>query len=94
VPFSWFFVQFVLSISAILTVGMLTLPYDSFQDEELFQAAITDPQIAGTQICKDVIITLTGEPVDGASTYTDASGNTLSEHLLCKDDSLVTSRDI
>ena len=30
VPFTWFFVQFILSISAILTVWVLTLPYDSF----------------------------------------------------------------
>jgi len=30
VPFSWFLVQFILSISAILTVSALTLPYDSF----------------------------------------------------------------
>jgi hypothetical protein len=31
VPFSWFIVQFVLSISAILTVGVLTLPVETFQ---------------------------------------------------------------
>jgi len=36
VPFSWFFVQFVLSISAVLTVGVLTLPYDIFQDKDFF----------------------------------------------------------
>ena len=33
VPFSWFLVQFILSISAILTVSALTLPYDSFPDK-------------------------------------------------------------
>lgn len=32
VPFSWFFVQFVLSISAILTASALTLPSDTFPD--------------------------------------------------------------
>jgi len=32
VPFSWFFVQFILSISAILTVSALTLPYETFQE--------------------------------------------------------------
>jgi len=94
VPFSWFFVQFVLSISAVLTVGMITLPYDSFQDKDLFQQALSNPQIAETNICKDVIISLTGEPVDGASTYTDSDGNTISEHLLCKDDSTVTVAEI
>jgi hypothetical protein len=28
VPFTWFFVQFVLSISAFLTVAVLSIPYD------------------------------------------------------------------
>jgi hypothetical protein len=32
VPFSWFIVQMVLSISAILTVSAITLPYDTFWD--------------------------------------------------------------
>ncbi|USN59058.1 MAG: hypothetical protein H6767_03045 [Candidatus Peribacteria bacterium] len=32
VPFSWFFVQFVLSLSAILTASALTLPSDTFPD--------------------------------------------------------------
>lgn len=32
VPFSWFFVQLILSVSAILTVSALTLPIDSFPD--------------------------------------------------------------
>ena len=30
VPLSWFFVQFVLSLSSILSVSALTLPYDTF----------------------------------------------------------------
>ncbi len=30
VPFSWFIIQFILSISAILTVSALSLPYDLF----------------------------------------------------------------
>lgn len=32
VPFSWFLVQFILSISAILTVSAITLPYETFDD--------------------------------------------------------------
>ncbi len=32
VPFSWFLVQFILSISAILTVSALSLPFDTFKD--------------------------------------------------------------
>lgn len=31
VPFSWFFVQFIISISSILTVSVLWLPFDSFE---------------------------------------------------------------
>jgi hypothetical protein len=30
VPFTWFFVQFILSISALLTISALTLPFDTF----------------------------------------------------------------
>jgi len=33
VPFSWFFIQFILSISAIFTASMITLPADTFQDK-------------------------------------------------------------
>lgn len=32
VPFSWFFVQFILSISSLLMVAMLSLPQDSFKE--------------------------------------------------------------
>lgn len=32
VPFSWFFVQFILSISAILTAAALSLPFDTFTE--------------------------------------------------------------
>jgi hypothetical protein len=32
VPFSWFFIQFVLSLSSILTVSALSLPYDTFSE--------------------------------------------------------------
>lgn len=32
VPFSWFIVQFVLSISAVLTVTALSVPFDTFKD--------------------------------------------------------------
>lgn len=36
VPFTWFIVQFVLSISAILTVSMLALPFDTFEEYKFF----------------------------------------------------------
>ncbi len=32
VPFSWFLVQFILSIAAVLTVSSLTLPFDTFKE--------------------------------------------------------------
>lgn len=35
VPFSWFFVQFILSLSSILTVAVLSLPFDSFADLDI-----------------------------------------------------------
>ncbi len=43
VPFSWFFVQFILSLSSILTVAVLSLPFDTF------------PQISTKtiELCKD-----------------------------------------
>ena len=44
VPFTWFFVQFVLSISAILTVGVLTLPYDTFESKSTYKEAIAEMQ--------------------------------------------------
>ena len=34
VPFSWFFIQFILSISAVLTISALTLPSDTFPTYE------------------------------------------------------------
>lgn len=34
VPFSWFFVQFILSMSAILTIAAINLPYETFQNSK------------------------------------------------------------
>ncbi len=42
VPFTWFFVHFVLSISAILTMGALTLPSNTFSE---YQTKIDDVEI-------------------------------------------------
>lgn len=36
VPFSWFIVQFIISISGILTVAVLSIPYDTFKNTDLF----------------------------------------------------------
>jgi hypothetical protein len=44
VPFSWFMVQFILSMSAILTVWALTLPYDTFSSYHKEMQNIKIPQ--------------------------------------------------
>jgi len=36
VPFTWFFVQFVLSVSAFLTVAVLSLPYDVMENKDAY----------------------------------------------------------
>lgn len=51
VPFSWFFVQFIISLSWILTVWVLSLPYDTFKWTEFF-SKISDIEVW----CKDTII--------------------------------------
>ncbi|MDD5769889.1 MAG: hypothetical protein PHE25_02885 [Candidatus Gracilibacteria bacterium] len=49
VPFSWFFVQFILSLSSLLTTAVLSLPFDSFQDLNLKSKNI-EMCLNGTQI--------------------------------------------
>lgn len=51
VPFTWFFVQFVLSISSILTVWVLSLPYDTFKDTYM-----KIEKLDQVKFCKDYII--------------------------------------
>jgi len=84
VPFSWFFVQFVLAISAVLTVGMLTLPYDSFKDQSLLWDALADTKLWGTTICKDVIIFFSDEQPAWSTDLSADWENTLSENIRCK----------
>lgn len=57
VPFSWFFVQFVLSITSILTVWVLTLPYDTFKDRPEL-AEVLSEDVKSQKFCKDFIIDL------------------------------------
>ena len=57
VPFSWFFVQFILSISSIFTVWVLTLPYDVFQDRPQLDQVV-EGKIWQQTICTDIIIDL------------------------------------
>lgn len=62
VPFSWFFVQFVVSVSAVLTIGVLTLPYDTFKDKDFFQNINSD-----FKICTHPVIDLGSVDVDTGS---------------------------
>jgi len=48
VPFSWFIVQFTISIASILSVAILTLPLDSFPDVK--------KNFEETKICHDLTI--------------------------------------
>lgn len=53
VPFSWFFVSFILSISSWLTVWVLSLPYDTFKDTHL-----TQDKLEKIEFCKNYTVTL------------------------------------
>lgn len=53
VPFSWFFVQFVISLSWILTVWVLSLPYDTFKWTDFFSEA----NLKKIEICSNFTIT-------------------------------------
>jgi hypothetical protein len=98
VPFSWFFVQFLLSLSAILTVGVLTLPYDSFQGNELFDQAMENPELAGKEICKDVVISFNGDftGADGVvnTTQLGEDANELDENIKCKEGGKITIKEL
>ncbi|MDQ7022456.1 MAG: hypothetical protein Q9M97_02830 [Candidatus Gracilibacteria bacterium] len=52
VPFTWFFVQFVLSISAFLTLAVLSLPYDVMEGKPAYN------KIEKQQICRNFVINL------------------------------------
>ncbi len=99
VPFSWFFVQFLLSLSAILTVGVLTLPYESFQNEELFGAAMEESEVTNQKFCKDIIISITGnfDGVEGGTSSLTEWEDALQENIRCKgegDSGKVSIKDI
>lgn len=83
VPFSWFFIQFVLAISAILTVWVLTLPYDSFQDQSLLGDALEGTELGDSFICKDVIISFSWEFEEGATDFSAWDSDVLSENIKC-----------
>lgn len=84
VPFSWFFVQFVLSVSAVLTVWVLTLPYDTFKDKDLFSDVESD-----IPICTHLELYLSSTPEDTG--WTDTA---FGEFMKCKEDGTKTISQI
>ena len=92
VPFTWFLVQFILSISAVLTVAVLSLPYDIFRDK--LQDDTNSSELLNQGICVDIIINLqSGEATEGVS-LTD-SDDGLMEAIRCRnEDSKVSIMDI
>ncbi len=93
VPFSWFFVQFMLSLSAILTVGVLTLPYDSFNSETLFQKWIQ--ALEKEKICKDVIINFSDEDLWATTPIASGAwGDAVSERIVCAEDGTVSVKEL
>ena len=62
VPFTWFFVQFILSVSAILTISVLGLPYDIMSDKPIFD------KVKNQKICTDYTFDLTVKTSDKKNT--------------------------
>ena len=94
VPFSWFFVQFLLSISAILTVWVLTLPYDSFSNHDLFVQALDNTELAGEEICKDVVISFNWDFEWKNVEQLSSEENDLDENVKCLQDGKVTIKEL
>ena len=100
VPFSWFFVQFVISISSILTVGVLTLPYDVFQEKPLYSEALDKAELGNSKICKDIVISFSSSKPwslwgSSAPTVPISENGVVNENIKCASaSSLVTIREI
>jgi len=79
VPFSWFLVQFILSLSAILTVASLSLPFDTFPKHE---AAFNDIMVPIE--CK----------LDLSSIWTDSSTTWTDWFISCKEDGKISVTEL
>jgi hypothetical protein len=44
VPFSWFIVQFLVSVSSILTISAMNLPFEAFKDYEKAMSEVRIPE--------------------------------------------------
>ncbi|NUJ97545.1 hypothetical protein HGA92_02015 [Candidatus Gracilibacteria bacterium] len=88
VPFSWFFVQFILSISAFLSVASLSLPYSTFQGMDSFTEAIKDKKI-----CSNYQLHLSSG--SGQTTKGTSSGAyDIGDILICKEGSLKNVEEV
>lgn len=94
VPFSWFFVQLVLSVCSVLTVWVLTLPYDSFKDKELFSQALEKQEFAEEKICKDIVIAFDGDFSNHDVEDISTEENGLDENIKCKTDGKLTIKEL
>ena len=63
VPISWFFVQFVLSVTSILTIAVLTVPFSTFQWYDFFE----DLDTMTKPICVEYTLNLWEVPKDATS---------------------------
>ena len=81
VPFTWFLVQFILSVSAVLTVAVLSLPYDIFRDK--LEGDTNSSALLNQGICKDIIINLqSGDAAEGVSLTSGEDG--LTDAIRCR----------
>lgn len=84
VPFTWFLVQFILSISAVLTVAVLSLPYDIFAGR--VKDDTSGSEILNTRICNDIVIVLQGDPNQFTSLSDSPEANKMMESVRCRSD--------
>jgi len=97
VPFSWFFVSFIISISSILTVSALTLPFDSFdekiapllEDIKILEGLANQDEnlelVGANLICTKHIIYLWGKRETDKSIAEDSEENVVYECASDKD---------
>ena len=82
VPFSWFLVQFIISISSILTASVLSIPHDV-----LSKNSTINKQMSAMQICTHIFITDSEKNKDSKKENKSVLGN-------CKDEDRENVNDI
>lgn len=75
VPFSWFIVQFLVSVSSILTISAMNLPFEAFKDYESAMSTVSIP--------KNCTINL---PSLWASEWQQKAGTSTDEIFSCSND--------